>query len=148
MRDRRQVGLVDHSDQRDREEKLRCEGGAYPPAYLSLQQAHASEMPRSLHTLARPERLGRHALLYLLKQLLKGQLISDVIVTQASHPQPRTCLQHYRHSSASEVNSSILMHNRNSRVRLSVRVKRTARVTSNQRTIDRHVLRISPLGLR
>jgi hypothetical protein len=48
MRDRRRVGLVDHSDQRDREKISRVKEGFLICIYLSLQQAHIQKDSKTI----------------------------------------------------------------------------------------------------
>jgi hypothetical protein len=139
MRDRRRVGLADHSDQR--QVKIsRIEGGF--AALLSPAQAHTSEMPEEATYFGKPGRLGRHALSVFLQAAPEGAA-DRVLSPMPAHLQPPDMPPAHHTSSASGVNSNLDAQQKQ-RVRLSLSVCRR-QVTSNQRTIDRHVLRIQSL---
>jgi hypothetical protein len=131
MRDRRRVGLVDHSDQRDREITA-LEGG-----FISTCLAAAGSCFRNLEEAyilwqGQKGSVGTHSLS--LKQLLKGQPISDVGNQSLAHPQRTIHTGH--HIQRLRVNSSILVQQKQRGAIVTIRVQKTARVTSNQRTID------------
>jgi hypothetical protein len=74
MRDRRQVGLVDHSDQLEAKINRAVEEGALQ-TYLSLARLMLQKCLRKPTYFGKARKIGRHTLVYLLKQLLKADRI-------------------------------------------------------------------------